>query len=230
MGKKVAVVQSNYIPWKGYFDLIKRVDEFILFDDMQYTRRDWRNRNRIKTTNGPMWLTIPVENKGKYTQKIKDTTVDDPDWHSAHWQSIVHSYAKAPYFREYRSFFEQLYAGATQPRLSQINYYFLNAICQLLGIRTKITWSMDYQLIEGKTERLVDLCKQAHASEYVSGASAKEYIDEELFNAADITLSYMDYAGYREYRQCYPPFEHAVSIIDLIFNVGPDAPLYMQSV
>jgi hypothetical protein len=230
MGKKVAVVQSNYIPWKGYFDLIKRVDEFILFDDMQYTRRDWRNRNRIKIPDGSMWLTIPVENKGKYTQKIKDTVVSEPDWHSAHWQSIVHSYAKAPYFPEYRLFFEQLYASATHPYLSQINHHFLSAICQLLGIRTRITWSMDYQLVEGKTERLVDLCQQAHANEYLSGIAAKEYLSEEQFIAAGITLRYMDYAGYPEYGQCYPPFEHAVSIIDLIFNVGPDAPLYMQSV
>lgn len=100
--KKIAILQSNYIPWKGYFDLINLVDEFILYDDMQYTRRDWRNRNRIKTANGERWLTIPVEVKGKYFQKIKDTVVSDAAWNRKHWDSIVHSYSRAGYFGKYK--------------------------------------------------------------------------------------------------------------------------------
>src|SRR5215204_4466106 len=107
--KKVAIVQSNYIPWKGYFDLINLVDEFILFDDMQYTRRDWRNRNIIKTSAGPKWLTIPVAVKGNYFQSIQDTTISDPRWARKHWESIVHSYAKAKSFAMYRDVFEALY-------------------------------------------------------------------------------------------------------------------------
>lgn len=121
----MAIVQSNYIPWKGYFDLINMVNEFILFDDMQYTRRDWRNRNRIKTHSGALWLTVPVEVKGKYFQKIKDTEISDPDWSRAHWRSITQNYARAKYFQDYRTFFEDLYLGANDRLLSQINYRFL---------------------------------------------------------------------------------------------------------
>ncbi len=229
MGKKVAAVQSNYIPWKGYFDLINLVDEFILFDDLQYTRRDWRNRNKIKTPSGLMWLTIPVEIKGKYFQKIKETVISDTNWKRRHWQSIIHNYARAKYFRDYMAPFEELYLGLQERCLSQINYRFLTAVCQILGIKTKISWSMDYRLVDGKTERLVDLCKQAGATEYLSGPSAKGYIDESLFEAEGIALRYMDYSGYPEYSQLFPPFDHAVSVIDLILNTGPEAPKYMKS-
>src|SRR5438046_4323553 len=100
MARKAAIVQSNYIPWKGYFDLIRRVDEFILYDDVQYTRRDWRNRNLIKTPQGLRWLTIPVEVKGKYYQSIRDTKIADPVWAASHWQTIVHNYGRAPHVRD----------------------------------------------------------------------------------------------------------------------------------
>ena len=229
MNKKIAIVQSNYIPWKGYFDLINFVDEFILYDTAQYTRRDWRNRNRIKTQNGLIWLTIPVEGKGKYFQKIKDTLVSDMEWNRRHWQTITHNYSKAKYFSTYKEQFKELYLECQEKYLSLINYHFLTAICKILMIKTKISWSMDYKLTEGKTERLVGLCKQAGATEYISGPSAKGYIDEDLFKTEGLRLEYMDYTGYPEYNQLYPPFEHAVSIIDLIFNEGSDAPKYMKS-
>jgi hypothetical protein len=229
MAKKVAIVQSNYIPWKGYFDLVHMVDEFILFDDMQYTRRDWRNRNKIKTANGLSWLTIPVEVKGKYYQKINETVVNDPTWKQAHWQSIQHNYQKAKYFREYGGMLKDVYLNMNKILLSQINYQFIKAVCDILEIDTKISWSMDYHIVDGKTERLISLCQQAGASEYISGPAARGYIDEQMFEAAGIKLTYMDYSGYAEYTQLYPPFEHGVSIIDLILNEGPDAPKYMQS-
>lgn len=229
MSKKAAIVQSNYIPWKGYFDLINMVDEFILFDDVQYTRRDWRNRNKIKTPNGLTWLTIPVENKGKYLQKIKDTVISDANWNRRHWQTIVQNYSKAKSFQASREFFEELYLGSNGRYLSQINYRFLKAICGILGIKAKLSWSTDYDLVEGKTERLVSVCKQAGATEYISGPSAKGYLDEELFKVEGIALQYIDYSGYREYDQLFPSFEHRVSVIDLIFNMGTEAPKYMKS-
>lgn len=226
--KRVAIVQSNYIPWKGYFDLINMVDEFILYDDMQYTRRDWRNRNIIKTANGPIWLTIPVDVKGKYSQKIKDTVISDPTWTRKHWASLVHSYAKAKYFSQYRDLFASLYLQEEQ-MLSRVNHRFLIAICEILGIKTKISWSMDYSPAEGKTERLVDLSKQAGATEYISGPAAKDYLEEELFQHEGIGLRYVDYSSYPEYKQLWPPFDHRVSIVDLIFNEGPEATRYMKS-
>ncbi len=229
MNKRVAIVQSNYIPWRGYFDLISQVDEFILFDDAQYTKRDWRNRNRIKAPNGSIWLTIPVEVKGKRDQKIKDTVISDPGWSRNHWRTIVYNYSKTKYFSRYQELFEELYLERNENLLSQVNYKFVTAICDLLGIETKLAWSSEYRLVEGKTERLVDLCKQAGANEYLSGPTARGYIDEELFRNEGIELRYMDYSGYSEYEQLYPPFESGVSIIDLIFNEGPDARKYISS-
>ena len=229
MSRSVAIVQSNYIPWRGYFDLISQVDEFILFDDVQYTSRDWRNRNKIKTPNGSMWLTIPVEVKGKRDQKIKDTVISDPGWSRNHWKSIVYNYSKAKYFSQYKELFEELYLGCHERMLSQVNYKFLTSICEVLGIKTKLAWSSEYRLVEGKTERLIDLCKQAGANEYLSGPLARGYIDEELFRSEQVRLRYMDYSGYSEYEQLYPPFEPGVSIIDLIFNEGPRARKYLMS-
>ena len=209
--------------------MINSVDEFVLYDDVQYTIRDWRNRNIIKTANGPLWLTIPVEVKGKYHQKIKDTLISDPAWPRKHWASITHSYSKATYFPTYKELLAELYAGAEDKLLSKINYRFIVAICQILGIDTTISWSMDYNLVGDKTERLLHLCKQAGATKYVSGPAAKAYLDEGLFEREGITVDYMDYSGYAEYKQLYPPFEPRVSVIDLIVNEGPDATRYMKS-
>jgi hypothetical protein len=227
--KKVAIVQSNYIPWKGYFDLIGLADEFILYDDVQYTRRDWRNRNMIKSPSGSFWLSIPVEVKGQYFQKIKDTKVSEHGWRDKHWKSICCNYSKTRFFKEYSLLFEELYFGSHETYLSEINYKFITAINKLLGITTKISWSSDYNLVEGKTERLVDLCKQINATVYISGPSAKGYIKEEVFEEDNIQLIWMDYSSYPEYHQLYPPFTHQVSIIDLLFNEGPNAPQFMKS-
>jgi hypothetical protein len=228
MGKRIAILQSNYIPWKGYFDLINSVDEFILYDTAQFTKNDWRNRNKIKTPRGVIWLTIPVRHS--FGQTIQETRVIDPTWSRKHWNSLLQNYAKAPHFREHKQLFEYLYRGiAGEQCLSAINYRFLHEVCAILGIRTPITRSRDYRLIDGQTERLVDLCRQAGADEYLSGPSAKDYIQEKLFLDAGVTVTYMDYSGYPKYRQLYPPFEHGVSILDLIFNEGPDAPKYMKS-
>jgi hypothetical protein len=204
-------------------------DEFILFDNMQYTRRDWRNRNLIKCPSGLLWLTIPVKVSGKYFQDIKDTVISDVEWNRHHWKTIVHCYSKARHFSDYREMFEDLYLNTKEIYLSLINHRFLATICRLLGISTKITWSMDYQLIGDKTERLVSLCKQAGATNYLSGPKAKAYLNEELFEREAIKVSYMDYSGYPEYHQLYPPFQPSVSIIDLIFNEGDGAHKFMKS-
>lgn len=230
--KKVAIIQSNYIPWKGYFDIINSVDEFILYDDVQYTRRDWRNRNKIKTPNGAIWLTIPVLVKGKYFQAIKETQISDPSWANDHWKAIAHNYARAPYFRHYSDLFEGLYREAGKLELlSQVNYLFIKAICDLLGIQARLSWSMDYSLDmqAERTERLIQLCKQVDAVEYLSGPSAKDYMDESLIAENGLQITYMDYSGYPEYPQLYPPYDPAVSILDLIFITGKDALHYMKS-
>lgn len=227
--KKIIITQSNYIPWKGYFDSINMVDEFVLYDDMQFTRRDWRNRNQIKTRDGVKWLTIPVEVKGKYFQKIKETKISEPDWAEKHWNTIIHNYSRAKYFNEYKQIFEKLYLDSKEEYLSKVNYNFIKTICEILGIKTKMIWSDEFNLLEEKTERLVDICKTLGATDYYSGPAAKAYMNEELFEKEDIRVHYFDYSGYPEYEQLHGEFTHAVSIIDLIFNEGPNSTKFMKS-
>ena len=227
--KKVLITQSNYIPWKGYFDNINLVDEFVIYDEMQYTKRDWRNRNKIKTAQGLQWLSIPVKVKGKYYQKINETEISEPGWGLKHWKVIKYNYRKAPHFKDYQDVFEELYLNNTRSRLTEINYHFIKAICKILNIKTKISFSSDFDLVEGKTERLVDLCKKVNATEYYTGPAAKDYMDESLFQQENIKVKYFDYSGYPEYPQLYPPFEHGVSILDLIFSTGEKSINHMKS-
>lgn len=226
--KKVAILQSNYIPWKGYFDMIASVDEFILYDDMQFTRRDWRNRNQIKTPQGTQWLTIPAKVKGKFHQKIRDVEIEDNKWAQDHWKTLVQNYKRAKHFNEIAGFLEPLYLEQKFQTLSELNRTFLEEICSYLGIKTKISNSWDYQLVEGKTERLVDLCKQAGASEYISGPAALDYIQPELFLKEGIQLTWFNYGGYPEYPQLWGEFTHGVSIVDLLFNCGLNSKNYMK--
>jgi len=226
--KKVAIIQSNYIPWKGYFDIISRVDEFILLDDVQFTRRDWRNRNQIKTPQGLQWLTIPVDSKGKFNQKISETRVSNPDWGKKHWNAIVTNYSKAAHFKDYGPIFEKLYLDCSKNFLSEINYAFITAICGLLDIKTRISWSAEYPQGSGKGERLLGICRALGAQEYLSGPSAKEYLQEDLFRKNGIALKWMDYSGYLPYRQLFPPFVHNVSVLDLLFNEGPESKKYLR--
>ena len=226
--RRVAIVQSNYIPWKGYFDLIARVDEFVLYDDVQYTRRDWRNRNRIKTARGPLWLTIPVQVSGRYLQRIRDVVVDDPRWAEHHWRSVVHHYAAAPAAADFRGALEELYRTAPPRWLTEINEHFLTGICHLLQIRTPIRRSSELDVTGERTERLVSMCRQLGASTYVSGPSARAYLDEARFQNEAIEVEWADYSGYPEYRQLYPPFDHQVSIVDLLMNEGRAAPRFLK--
>ena len=226
--KKVAILQSNYIPWKGYFDLIAAVDEFIIYDDMQYTRRDWRNRNLIKTAQGLKWLSVPVKVKGKYLQSIRETEIDGNNWQKNHWGNLQQNYRKAPHYREISQLLAALYLEQTHSHLTPLNLSFIRKICDYLSIETKISHSWDYTLVEGKTERLAALCQQAGADEYISGPAAIDYIDEQCFSEKGITLSWFDYSGYQQYPQLWEGFEHGVTILDLLFNCGKDSVNYMR--
>ncbi len=228
-GKRVAIVQSNYIPWKGYFDLINLVDELVLFDAVQYTRRDWRNRNVIKTPAGTQWLTIPVEVKGKYTQLIRETRIADTGWAKRHWTTFVHNYSRARHFKALREALEPLFLANSHSLLSESNRSFIEGICALLGIETRISWSWDHPVAEGKNERLIAICKSVGASTYLSGPAAKGYLDEALFRAEGIEVQWMEYANYPEYHQLHGPFEHGVTVLDLLLNEGPEARRYMKS-
>ena len=226
--KKVAILQSNYIPWKGYFDIIGSVDEFIIYDEVQYTKNDWRNRNKIKTLTGPQWITIPVYQQ-HLDQRISETKICDIKWGVKHWNSINANYARAPHFKDlYKDVFKEFYLSSNTPYLSKINEHLIKLICDFLRIETKISNSTEYDLRGNPTEKLVDLCRQSGASTYVSGPAAKNYLVEDLFVQENIKIEWMDYSNYPEYSQLFPPFEHSVSIVDLLFNVGTTARKYMK--
>jgi len=222
--KHVAILQSSYIPWKGYFDIINSVDEFVLYDDVQYTHRDWRNRNRIKTASGLLWLTIPVTVKKHCHDKICDVKVANKSWANKQWKTVSMNYARAPYFKPLKNRFQALYTRCSEETcLSRINYLFLKEICRMLDIHTRISWSMDYEIEGERSERLLHLCLLLNADVYLSGPAAKEYLDVKLFEENGVRVRWMSYDGYPEYSQLHGgPFIHHVSILDLIFNTGPD--------
>jgi hypothetical protein len=227
--RTIAIVQSNYLPWRGYFDLVRSVDEFILLDCVQYTRRDWRNRNLIKTSQGPRWITVPVEVKGKYFQAIDETYIADRDWAESHIRAIEGSYRRAAAFKEVSPWlFASLREVAQEARLSVVNGMLLAVIAEWLEIRTPIRPCTD--LLDRDTlvamqpsARLLALCQAAKADRYLSGPSARSYLDEPLFAAAGIEVAWMDYEGYPDYPQQWGPFAPAVSIIDLLLNTGQAA-------
>jgi WbqC-like protein len=222
--KCIAITQSNYIPWKGYFDMIARVEEFVLYDDVQFTRRDWRNRNQIKTADGLHWLTIPVRSKGHSSEAIKDIRVSDQGWAEKHWKTVRFNYARAPHFEEYGPKIAILYqAAAEEKMLSRINHLFLLGLCRLLKIATPLKWSMEYEVAVGKNERLISICRQSGATSYLSGPAAKEYLDEEAFRAAGVRVDWMEYGWYPAYEQRFGAYAHGVSVLDVIFNCGEKA-------
>ncbi|MEQ1720714.1 MAG: WbqC family protein [Nitrosomonas sp.] len=226
--KKVAILQSNYVPWKGYFDMIAAVDEFIIYDDVQFTKNDWRNRNKIKANGQVQWLTIPVRHS--ISDRIRDVKVSLDNWNIKHWKTLQANYGRALAFRDASDFLEELYRAPRSAYLSEINVEFIRAINSFLGIDTRVTWSSDYEYGGERSERVLALCKAAGANSYLSGPAAKSYLDLSLFEQEEITVEWMDYSGYPEYPQMSGSFDHAVSILDLIFNTGSSAGSFMKFV
>ena len=223
---KVGSIQSNFLPWRGYFDFIRAVDLFIIHDDLQYTKGDWRNRNRIKTPRGAQWITVPVRYHHT-SQLIEETAVDyETPWARKMLNRIRESYRRAPCFEPY---FSELSALLLQPAasISDLNLRLLHWACRHLKIETPITMSRQYHPQGAKTERLIGMLKQVRATAYLSGPAAQAYLVPEMFEQAGVRLEYKVYA-YPEYRQLYPPFDPAVSVIDLLFMTGEDAPRYLD--
>jgi hypothetical protein len=226
---RICIIQSCYIPWKGFFDLIGRCDEYVIYDSAQFVKRHWHNRNRIKTANGMQWLTIPVKAKGRFEQSIDQVEIEKP-WAGKHWRAIELAYRRAPFFEQFAPTVMDWYEHADMlPRLSDVNAVFLVGIARLLGLKTRIVSDAEYPMQGEKTERLLAICQAAGADRYLSGPSAKEYFDESLFLSAGITPEWMNYDHYSEYPQLHGAFEHAVTILDLLFHAGPEAPRYALS-
>lgn len=219
--KKVAILQSNYIPWKGYFDLINCVDEFIILDSVQYTKNDWRNRNYIKTPNGLKWITIPVNQKGCCSKNIESIEVATSTWVDKHLTLIKQNYNKTLFYDEVMGYLEEIYLECRSlTKLSHINLLFIKKISSKLDISTTIRDSSEFKVSSDRNLRLLNICKATETTHYVSGPAAKGYLDENLFNENGVSVEWMNYEGYPIYNQQFGEFVHGVSIIDLLFNVG----------
>lgn len=228
--KKVAILQSNYIPWKGYFDLMTKADIFVIYDSAQFTKGDWRNRNKIKTPTGAQWLTIPVKTKGQNFQKINEVEVQNTFWIDKHLKSLEINYCKAEFFEEVMSRLSVLYLECRKHKqLSVLNKIFILEVIHFLKIPTKIVDGDSY-LVEGKkNQALLSILQQiGGVTHYISGPAAKTYVDEELFRENGFEVEWMDYSNYPVYNQLHPPFVHQVSILDLLFNEGPDSRLFLK--
>lgn len=230
MKNKVIITQSNYIPWKGYFSSMKKATHIVLYDSAQYTRRDWRNRNKIITPNGPSWLSIPIDVKGKFHQKINEAKVKDSKWPLDHWNRITENYRKAPCFKEYSIYFEQLYLKELKEYeyLSDINRALLQKCVDLLDIKIEVVDSREFTIRGGKTEKLINLCSDLNANEYFTGPAAKGYMNEGLFLENNIKLTYHDLKNFPEYTQLWAGFDHHVSVLDMFFNLGNDTVSYFN--
>jgi hypothetical protein len=221
--RRAAILQSCYIPWKGFFDLIARVDVFVVFDDVQYRKNHWHNRNLIKTQHGPKWLTVPVFRPHGDANTIDAVRIARP-FAAKHWRSIAQSYAKARFFKRYSARLEHCFQIAENfEYLGDLNVLLLEFLCGELGIRTEIISSRDLKARGARNERLVNICQEVGANRYVSGPAAKSYIDEAEFARAGIDLEWMDYSNYPRYSQLHGTFDHHVTVLDLILNTGPDA-------
>lgn len=225
---RVAISQSNYIPWRGYFDLIASVDIFVVYDNMQYTRRDWRNRNKIKTPNGDIWLTVPVDVKGKYLQKIYETKIIECDWNEKHLQALKYNYKKSKHFKSVIPIIENLYLENKFEFLSDLNIKFIKTICEYLGINTEIVSSRNFILKDERSERLASICSDLGATKYISAPAARDYLTERIFDDYAVSVEWFEYINYPEYTQLWGEFIPNLSIIDLILNEGKDAKFFMK--
>jgi len=205
------------------------VDEVIFLDHVQYTKRDWRNRNVIKTKDGLRWLSIPIMVRNKFQQNINEAIIADNEWAIKHWKTILQNYKKAKCFNEIKDVLEELYLNQQHKFLSEINHQFIVRINEFLNIQTKIIKDNLTQFDSDKTNRLIEICKYQNANKYICGPASKNYLIEQKFIDNNIQLEYLNYSGYKEYSQLYGKFVHEVSIIDLLFNEGCNASKYLKS-
>ncbi len=226
---RLAVLQSNYIPWKGYFDLMSAADLFVVYDSVQYTKNDWRNRNLLPSRSGLVWLTIPINTAGRADQPINAAAIGDHRWARKHWQTVSQLLARRPHFGEFQDQWAQWFVDAsTMTLLHDVNVHFLKNIARQLNISTQFADDREFQLrADSPTGRLVQLCELVGASRYVTGPSALNYLELEQFKTRSIGVDVMDYEHYSEYRQGSAGFSHGVSVLDLLANVGPTAPAHL---
>ncbi len=223
----VGIIQSSYIPWKGYFDFIDDVDVFVMYDDVQYSKNTWRNRNKIKTALGTTWLTVPVK-YNSLSKIISETEIDyNQDWQSKHLRLIKENYYKSDFFEQIYDEFSELILNKYN-NISQLNVALIKWIMNKLGINTPLVMSAELNPMGSKTERVIDILKKLKATEYLSGPSAENYLDYKMFEEVGIGLNYKSYI-YKEYPQQNSPFEGEVTILDLLLNIGLNSREFFKS-
>ena len=217
--RRVVVLQPSYLPWLGYFDQLYRSDVFVLYDDVQYDKHGWRNRNRIKTPAGPQWLTVPVLTHGQGLLTNREVRIDARQpWGRRHLQALRANYAKAPAFGEV---FERLEPVLSRcwTRLLDVNVAGLEALTEILGIKREIRLSSELGIPGRRTERLVAICRALGADRYLTGDAARDYVDEAQFAANGIRLEYHRYQ-HPVYPQFHGDFVPYLSVVDLLMNSG----------
>lgn len=224
---RVGAIQSSFIPWRGYFDFIASVDAFVFLDDVQYTARDWRNRNKIKTPRGVEWLTVPVVHGGR-DLLVNEAKIDySRNWIKKLLGTWTANYGRAEFYEIAFRLLNTI-ETARYETLSSMNIELTRRICEYLGIGTPLMCSSELALVGTKTDRLIDLLKKLHATTYLSGPSADAYLDKDAFRKNGIRLEYKSY-DYAPYPQLWGPFESAVTVLDLIANCGPEAKNHIRS-
>lgn len=219
----VVILQSNYIPWRGYFDLIRRADHFVLYDTVQFTKNDWRNRNRIVGPSGPQWLTVPVATSGQFGQSIDETMISDPRWARRHATALQSALGRAPLYGQLGPLIADLFAqAATLTRISAINRLFIEGVMSLLGLRTPLHDARDLPASGDRNGRLITICRELGATRYLSGPAARDYLDTAAFTAAGIRVDWMTYPAYPAYRQMDGGYQAGVSILDTLASLKPD--------
>lgn len=219
---RVAIIQSSYLPWKGYFDIINDCDIFIFYDEVKYSKNGWRNRNRIKLQGEAKWLTVPVIYDCNTT--IAQVKIANNQWQRKHRSTIMHAYNKCAHYGESADLLDSIYRNKEWHSLSELNQETTKLICRRLGIKTEIKCSTAFTKHGGRSQRLIDIIKAVGGTEYISGPKAKSYINENDFKRNNISITWKDYTGYPTYQQSTGLFMHELSIIDLIINTGKAAP------
>ncbi len=216
-----SIHQPQYLPWLGYFSKIDRSDTFIFLDNVQFKKNEWQNRNRVRTAEGWQWITVPVLHK--FLQKISEVEINNTvQWGKKHLNALITNYSKTPFFKEYIGFFEQTYAQDWK-YLVDINIHIIQNLVKLMGISDKeLILASKFESREGPTERLVDLCRQVEGDIYLSGKDGAKYMDLDIFEKEGIKIIFQDYK-HPQYPQLFGSFEPYMSILDLLFNCGPES-------
>ncbi len=218
----ISVHQPQYLPWLGFFDKINKSDGFVFLDQVQYKSREFQNRNKIRTKDGFLWLSVPVKSKGKGRQKISQVVIDNEfPWARQHLESLKTWYAKAKFFKQYLPFFEDVF-NRKWDKLLDLNIHIINYLLKQLSITTTVYFESKLAISSIKTERIIQICKKLEADTYLSGIGGKDYLEEVKFSPAGIKLVYQEFS-HPQYDQLFEPFIPFMSIVDLLFNYGPDS-------